>query len=40
MSPTGSRLRALTEDYGSLAARLQEGGGAARNASSGPGKSG
>ncbi|HVD33179.1 MAG TPA: carboxyl transferase domain-containing protein [Gemmatimonadales bacterium] len=30
MSPTGSRLRALTEEYRSLAARLQEGGGAAR----------
>jgi 3-methylcrotonyl-CoA carboxylase beta subunit len=30
MSPSGSRLRALTEEYRSLAARLQEGGGAAR----------
>jgi 3-methylcrotonyl-CoA carboxylase beta subunit len=30
MTPTGSRLRALTEEYRSLAARLQEGGGAAR----------
>jgi 3-methylcrotonyl-CoA carboxylase beta subunit len=30
MSPTSSRLRALTEEYRSLAARLQEGGGAAR----------
>ena len=30
MSPAGSRLRALTEEYRSLAARLQEGGGAPR----------
>jgi 3-methylcrotonyl-CoA carboxylase beta subunit len=30
MSPSGSRLRALTEEYRSLAARLQDGGGAAR----------
>lgn len=30
MSPPNSRLRALTEEYRSLAARLQEGGGAAR----------
>jgi acetyl-CoA carboxylase carboxyltransferase component len=30
MSPTSSRLRALTEEYRSLAARLQEGGGATR----------
>jgi acetyl-CoA carboxylase carboxyltransferase component len=30
MSPPSSRLRALTEEYRSLAARLQEGGGAAR----------
>ncbi len=30
MSPTSSRLRALTEEYRSLAARLQAGGGAAR----------
>ena len=30
MSPTSSRLRALTEEYRGLAARLQEGGGAAR----------
>jgi 3-methylcrotonyl-CoA carboxylase beta subunit len=30
MSPIGSRLRALTEEYRGLAARLQEGGGAAR----------
>jgi 3-methylcrotonyl-CoA carboxylase beta subunit len=30
MSPPGSRLRALSEEYRSLAARLQEGGGAAR----------
>jgi 3-methylcrotonyl-CoA carboxylase beta subunit len=30
MSPTRSRLRALTEEYRALAARLQEGGGAAR----------
>jgi 3-methylcrotonyl-CoA carboxylase beta subunit len=30
MSPPGSRLRALTDQYQSLAARLREGGGAAR----------
>ena len=30
MSPPSSRLRALTEEYRSLAARLHEGGGAAR----------
>ena len=30
MSPTGSRLRALTEEYQQLAARLRQGGGAAR----------
>jgi 3-methylcrotonyl-CoA carboxylase beta subunit len=30
MNPTGSRLRALTEEYRSLAARLQQGGGTAR----------
>jgi 3-methylcrotonyl-CoA carboxylase beta subunit len=30
MSPTSSRLRALTEEYRSLAARLLEGGGAPR----------
>jgi 3-methylcrotonyl-CoA carboxylase beta subunit len=30
VSPTSNRLRALTEEYRSLAARLQEGGGAAR----------
>jgi 3-methylcrotonyl-CoA carboxylase beta subunit len=30
MNPAGSRLRALTEEYRNLAARLQEGGGAAR----------
>jgi 3-methylcrotonyl-CoA carboxylase beta subunit len=30
MSPTDSRLRALTEEYRSLAARLQQGGGAGR----------
>ncbi|MFL5403308.1 MAG: acyl-CoA carboxylase subunit beta, partial [Gemmatimonadales bacterium] len=30
MSPAGSRLRALTDEYRQLATRLQEGGGAAR----------
>ena len=30
MSPSGGRLRALTEEYRALAARVQEGGGAAR----------
>jgi 3-methylcrotonyl-CoA carboxylase beta subunit len=30
MSPTGSRLRALTEEYQQLAATLRQGGGAAR----------
>jgi 3-methylcrotonyl-CoA carboxylase beta subunit len=30
MTPSGSRLRTLTEEYLSLAARLEEGGGAAR----------
>jgi 3-methylcrotonyl-CoA carboxylase beta subunit len=30
MNPTGSRLRVLTEEYRSLAARLQQGGGTAR----------
>jgi 3-methylcrotonyl-CoA carboxylase beta subunit len=30
MSPVGSRLRTLTEEYQRLAGRLQEGGGAAR----------
>jgi acetyl-CoA carboxylase carboxyltransferase component len=30
MSPTAGRLRALTEEYQQLAARLREGGGAAR----------
>jgi len=30
MSPSGSRLRALTEEYQQLAARLRQGGGAAR----------
>jgi 3-methylcrotonyl-CoA carboxylase beta subunit len=30
MSPAGSRLRALTDEYQQLAKRLQEGGGAAR----------
>jgi 3-methylcrotonyl-CoA carboxylase beta subunit len=30
MSPSGSRLRTLTEEYRSLVARLQQGGGAAR----------
>ena len=30
MSPAGSRLRALTEEYQQLAAKLQQGGGSAR----------
>ena len=30
MSPSGSRLRALTEEYQQLAAKLRQGGGAAR----------
>jgi 3-methylcrotonyl-CoA carboxylase beta subunit len=30
MSPAGSRLRALTDEYRKLASRLQEGGGGAR----------
>src|SRR5687767_10813790 len=30
MSPTGSRLRALTEEYQALAAKLRQGGGPAR----------
>ncbi len=30
MSPTGSRLRSLTEEYQQLAARLRQGGGAGR----------